>query len=85
MRPRRLLRRMAGGGYANVRFRDLVRLVESCGFELARVSGSHHIFTHDDVPILVNLQNVAGSAKPYQVRQVLRLIEQYDLQPEEDS
>lgn len=39
----------------------------------------------DSVPNLVNLQDVAGTAKPYQVRQVLRLLERYDLHPEADS
>jgi predicted RNA binding protein YcfA (HicA-like mRNA interferase family) len=85
MRPRKLLRRIASGNYANVRFGDLTRLVEACGFELVRVSGSHHMFAHPDIPSLVNLQEVAGTAKPYQVRQVLRLLERYDLQPEADS
>jgi len=52
---------------------------------LVRILGSHHIFAHPDVPNLVNLQDVAGTAKPYQVRQVLRLLERYDLHPEADS
>lgn len=85
MRPGKLLRRIAAGNYANVRFLDLARLLGACGFELVRVSGSHHIFAHPDVPSLVNLQDVAGIAKPYQVRQVLRLLERYDLQPEANS
>jgi hypothetical protein len=33
---------------------------------------------------LVNLQNVNGKAKPYQVKQLLRLIERYNLQMEEE-
>ena len=62
-----------------MRFRDLTRLVESLGFRLARVNGSHHIFTHPAIPELVNLQDVAGQAKPYQVRQVLKLVDRYNL------
>lgn len=58
---------------------DLVLLVEAFGFRLSRVSGSHHIFTHPKVPELVNLQNNKGKAKPYQVRQFLTLVEQYNL------
>ncbi len=85
MRPWKLLRRIAGGNYANVRFVDLTRLVEACGFELVRVSGSHHIFAHADIPSLINLQEVGGTAKPYQVRQVLRVLERYDLHPEAES
>lgn len=82
MRPAKLLRRIAAGDHANVRFADLTRLVEACGFELARVSGSHRIFAHPKIPSLLNLQEVAGMAKPYQVRQVHRLLERYDLYPE---
>jgi hypothetical protein len=43
------------------------------------VSGSHHIFTCPEVPELLNLQEVRGMAKPYQVRQLLRLMERYNL------
>jgi predicted RNA binding protein YcfA (HicA-like mRNA interferase family) len=49
------------------------------GFEERRVSGSHHIFVHAEVPEIVNLQDVAGQAKPYQIRQCLRLIRRYAL------
>jgi hypothetical protein len=39
---------------------------------------------------LVNLQEVGGKAKPYQVRQFLRIVERYDLKlpgdpPEDES
>jgi predicted RNA binding protein YcfA (HicA-like mRNA interferase family) len=50
-----------------------------CGFHLSRVSGSHHIFARQDVRELVNLQDVGGKAKPYQVRQLLDLVERYNL------
>ena len=52
-------------GSKNIRFNEIIVLVEAFGFHLARVSGSHHIFTHPDVSELVNLQNVDGKAKPY--------------------
>jgi len=80
---RKLLRRLADGSFQNVAFNDAVSLVEGFGFRSARVSGSHHIFTHPGIPELVNLQNVNGEAKPYQIRQFLRLIERYNLQLEE--
>ena len=34
---------------------------------------------------LVNLQNVNGQIKPYQVRQLLQLIERYNLQMEDKA
>jgi predicted RNA binding protein YcfA (HicA-like mRNA interferase family) len=79
MNERELLKRIARGAVANVAFGDLRTLAESLGFELRRVSGSHHVFTHPQVPQLLNLQSVRGQAKPYQVRQLLRLVERYDL------
>jgi len=63
----------------NMRFEEMVTLVEAFGFRLSRVKGSHHIFVHPQVQELVNLQNVGGKAKPYQIRQFLRLVERYNL------
>ena len=85
MNRRRLLRRLAAGAFKNVAFSDLKNLVEGFGFRLDRVSGSHHIFVHPDIPELVNLQEVKGEAKPYQIRQFLRLVERYNLRLEDDT
>ena len=79
MNPRKLLKRISSGEVHNVSFSDLVKLVEGLGFQLDRTSGSHHVFVHPDIPELVNLQDVKGQAKPYQIRQLLRLIERYNL------
>jgi predicted RNA binding protein YcfA (HicA-like mRNA interferase family) len=57
----------------------LVALVKAFGFRLLRTSGSHHIFGHPRLTELLNLQDVNGKAKPYQVRQFLRLVERYNL------
>ena len=79
MNRERLLQRLAHGALQNVAFRDMVKLVEGFGFRLQRTTGSHHIFVHPKVPELVNLQDIEGEAKPYQVRQFLRLVERYSL------
>jgi len=68
----------------NFRFSDLITLVEAFGFRLSRASGSHHIFVHPDVVELINLQEVRGQAKPYQIGQFLRLVERYNLKLEDD-
>ncbi len=81
MKRRQLLSRLSQGALQNVRFRDFADLVEGFGFRLSRVRGSHHIFVHSDVAELVNL----GQAKPYQIRQFLRLVERYNLRVEEES
>jgi len=50
----RLLRSILSGS-KNIRFNDMVDLAEAFGFRLSRISGSHHIFVHPDIPELVNL------------------------------
>jgi len=74
----KLLRRALSGS-KSLRFNEFVGLVGAFGFRLSRVSGSHHIFVHKNVPELLNLQDVGGEAKPYQVKQFLRLVERYNL------
>ena len=78
MNKRKLLEKVQSGS-KNIRFAEMIALVEAFGFRLARVSGSHHIFVHDHAVELVNLQEVDGKAKPYQIRQFLRLVERYNL------
>jgi hypothetical protein len=67
MKNRRLLKKLLAAP-ANARFDDVRRLIEAFGFRLARVSGSHHVFVHPAVQEPINLQEVNGEAKPYQVR-----------------
>ena len=78
MKRKRLLLKIIEGS-KNIRFDDMVNLVEGFGFCLSRVKGSHHIFIHSDIPELVNLQDVKGEAKPYQVKQFIKLVEKYNL------
>jgi predicted RNA binding protein YcfA (HicA-like mRNA interferase family) len=82
--PRKVLTRILAGS-KDIRFRDLVDLVEPFGFRLNRVSGSHHIFVHPRLPELLNLQEVQGEAKPYQIRQFLKLAERYNLELGDDE
>ena len=79
MNKRKLLEKIVAGP-KNVQFKDMVLLVEAFGFHLSRVRGSHHMFAHPGIPELVNLQEVNGKAKSYQVRQFLELVEEYDLE-----
>ena len=82
MNKRKLLARIVNNS-KSVRFSDAVIIVEAFGFHMARISGSHHIFTHPGIPELVNLQDVRGQAKAYQIRQFLKLVERYNLKLEE--
>ena len=82
-RSRALLRRILGGrSDANLRFDDLRGLLRDLGF-VERVRGSHHIFRKGGVEERINLQRDDGHAKPYQVRQVRRVILKYALEVNE--
>ena len=85
MKRRKLLARLATGAVRNVSFDDFAGLVRAFGFTQVRQSGSHHIYSRPDVPQLVNLQDVDGEAKPYQIRQFLRLVERRNLTMEEEN
>lgn len=85
MSPKKLLDRIVRGDVSNVRFRDLLRLAAALGFVTSRVAGSHHILAHAGIHESLNLQDVGGEAKPYQVRQMRRIIEQYNLRLENDE
>ena len=78
MSPQKLLQK-ALSSPANLRFEEACSLARAFGFHLSRVKGSHHIFAHPSVRELVNLQEVKGKAKPYQVKQLLALVEEYNL------
>ena len=79
----KLLEKMLSGSNKNIRLDDMLSLLPAFGFRLARISGSHHIFSHEGIPELINLQNVHGQVKPYQIKQFLALVERYNLQMED--
>lgn len=83
MNRRRLLRRLYSGAFNNVSFADFTDLVRGYGFELERISGSHHIFIHPNILEELNLQPDHREAKPYQLRNFLKLVAYYDISLEE--
>ena len=84
MNKKKLLKKILAGS-RNIAFSDMTKLAEAFGFRLARVNGSHHIFVHPEVSELVNLQDVDGKAKPYQVKQFIRIVENYGLNMEDQQ
>jgi hypothetical protein len=63
-----------------LKFLELVYLAESFGFSIVRVNGGHHILRRQGLEELLNIQNVSGEAKAYQVKQLLALVEKYNLE-----
>ena len=74
-----LWERLARGELGNVGFAEFRRLIGAFGFELRRISGSHHIYRHPRVPRPLSLQPKEREAKPYQIRQFLEMVEEFEL------
>ncbi|CAG0969319.1 hypothetical protein METP1_01145 [Methanosarcinales archaeon] len=54
------------------------------GFRFRGGKGSHVIYRRDGINEMLNFQNAGGWAKPYQVRQLLKIIDKYNLLKEEN-
>ncbi len=69
---------LAGQGYHNFSFDDLMFLLSALGFT-HRQEGSHHVFTRAGLMARINIQSQNGKAKPYQLRQVRRILKEHNL------
>jgi hypothetical protein len=78
-RGEQLWDKLARGDLRNVGFAEFRRLVESFGFRLRRVSGSHYVYTHPKVPRPLSLQPRNREAKPYQISQFLDMVQEFGL------
>ena len=66
-------------------FKRLCLIVEAFGFQCKGGNGSHKIYIKEGIEELLNFQNVNGKAKPYQVRQLIKIIDKYELLSEDDE
>lgn len=64
---------------ADVRFEELCKAAESFGFKHKGSKGSHRTYVREGIMELLNFQEVKGKAKPYQVRQFIKIIDKYGL------
>ena len=67
----------------NVRFDKLCAVAEAFGFHFRGGKGSHRIYVREGIREILNFQNVEGKAKPYQVRQFIKVVEKYYLVEED--
>lgn len=82
---RKLFEKLVAGSM-DIRFDDFLVLLQRFGFVLDRTHGSHHVFIHPDIAELLSVQpRKDGKAKPYQLRQFLKLIEEHSLKPKDDT
>jgi len=73
-----ILKILKGTSDSNIKFDELINLLEYLGFE-KRIRGSHHIFRKEEIQKRINLQKDSNMAKPYQVKQVRKVIVEYQL------
>ncbi len=66
-----------------IAFRDLEKLLQAFGFELARTTGSHRQYVHPKIPRPFPVQPEGKDAKRYQVREFLELVEEFSLYMDE--
>ena len=76
------MRILRGSSDAAIRFSALRGLLLKLGF-VERIKGSHHIFTREGIPEILNLQPKNSMSKPYQVKQVRKVLVQYRLAGED--
>ena len=62
----------------DIPFKDLCKILETVGFQ-KRIKGDHHIFYKDGIEEIINIQPAHSKAKAYQVRQIRKLFQKYNL------
>jgi hypothetical protein len=67
------------GQSAQRRFRRISAARRKFRLRLRRVSGSHYIYTHPQVPRPLSLQPRNLEAKPYQISQFLDMVREFAL------
>jgi predicted RNA binding protein YcfA (HicA-like mRNA interferase family) len=78
MKPAKTWERIVAGS-RDIRFRGFEQPLRAFGFEFDRQSGSHRIYRHPELRVPMNIKPEEGKAKPYQIRQLLELVETYGL------
>jgi len=73
---------LARANPAGLSFKELQLLVVAAGYRLARIRGDHFVYSRSGTPEIINLQPIKSNAKAYQVRQVLGIIEKYEIEIE---
>jgi hypothetical protein len=83
MTRRQKLVEKARNNPAGVRFREICLLAEHLGFAKRGGKGSHIVYEKGGVEEILTFQDRKGMAMPYQVKQLLAVIEKYGLGEEE--
>ena len=66
---------------ADVRFEDACKAAEFIGFTRKGGAGSHCTFAMPGEPVLMNFQNRGGKIPTYQARQLIAMLDKYEVAP----
>lgn len=69
---------LSSGSDANISFAELCNLLHYLGFT-ERIKGSHHIFTRENIPEILNIQPIGSDAKSYQIKQIRTVLIKYGI------
>lgn len=83
MSKREKLRERLKNNPNNATFSEIRKLLKQEGFALDRITGSHHIFTKDEITFVVPVHN--NKVKSVYVKRVIELIEQVEDQTDEEE
>lgn len=73
-----IIKVLSGLSDQNISFNDLRSLLSFFEFS-ERIKGSHHIYFHNKIDEIINIQPKGNKAKAYQVKQVRLIILKYKL------
>ncbi len=62
----------------NIKFIEIQKLLDDLGFN-CRIKGDHFIYYKDNISEIVNIQPLNKMAKPYQIKQIKKIILKYNL------
>ena len=63
----------------SINFSDFQNLIVDLGFIFRRQHGSHMIYSNNKINEYMNIQDNAGKAKDYQVKQLRKIIKKHGL------
>lgn len=72
---------VSGRSDANIPFEQTVNMLVHLGFR-ERIRGSHHIYFKEGIEEIIDIQNVGGKCKPYQVQQMRAVLKKYNMRKE---
>ena len=68
---------MSGNCDKNISATDMKFFLDKIGATHKKTTGSHTLYTIDNIPELINIQPKNGKIKPYQVKEIRNIIKKY--------